>query len=733
MLQVRENSEPNVNAHTSLLVTGGAPSPMASTSQVVVDAEGNGSISLEVPSIDHHEVKKRTKATVDPNKVDIAKPLRILKKPREIKLKISIIFLFCLIVASTTCILVLYVEEPLHYKVGNAMFYAVSREFDVHLNGANITRGLIGMNLPDMLPSSCDPFDSQNLCLEYPDIARLLIHVEQLSGMDCYNLTWEALSHDLVHRDCYSFENIHWYGGGVSANQQWPLEKMNQSRAPFVSGHKTNSFGPVVERFWLASHGVGIRVNDESPLFVSINEDDQKLCFEATYHDSPFPNPKEELPKLQYTLCAAVDMPSVHQKMMDKFSKKLRAVPQQALSKSPMWSVPACSRKSTFNETTLLQFASAIRDSKLGANSLEIQCDYTTSEGDVAFDAERFSNIATTISRIRDFGMDVAVGITLFMNTDSKAFQEGLRNQYLVEDPRSQVPGLTKWKDGVAGLLDVTSSNATSWFLSQLKTLQNTSGVSFFTFDYGQVSYLPVEFQTMEDLRNPCTFTQRYVELADKTNGPVIMRSAFQSQDIPFIVQTIPKTSVWGYENGLKSLIPTVLTLSILGYPFTMPDLEVRGQHYDPSCFVDCLPDKEFLLRWLGVIAFFPAMKINVPIWEYDQETVNIADQFIKFHQETIAPLVVKVATESGNTTATVIRPLWWTASSDPVAQSMDSEFLIGNDMLVAPVLDLGLVKRQVYLPEGKWVDQLHGTTVNGGAWVECEASLNQVPYFTRA
>ncbi|XP_022106979.1 uncharacterized protein LOC110988061 [Acanthaster planci] len=717
-------------AHENSTENASASTP--STSQVVVDTEGNGSISLEVPQIDHSDIKKRTSSTVDPDKVDIAKPIRILKRPREIKLKITVVLLFCLIIASTTCILVFYVEEPLHYKVGDAVFYAVSREFDVHFNGANITRGLIGRNLPDMLPSSCDPFDSRNLCLEYTDIAKLLIHWEQLSGVDCYNLTWEAFSHDLVHRDCYSFENIHWYGGSVSANQQWPLEKMNLSRAPFVSGHKASSFGPVVERFWIASHGVGIMVNDESPLFVSINEDGQKLCFESTYHDSPFPNPNEELPKLQYTLCAAVDMPSVHQKMTNKFSKKPHALPHQALSKSPMWSVPACYRENAFNETMLLEFATAIYNSSLGAKSLEIPCDYMTSEGDLAFDAMRFPSIATTLAQIQEFGLDVGARVTLFMSTNSEAFLEGLQHQYLVEDPRSQVPGLTKWKEGVAGLLDVTSTNATAWFRSRLKSLQSMSGVGFFTFDYGQVSYLPVEFQTVEDLRNPCTFTERYVELANETNSPVIVRSAFQSQDIPVIMQTIPKTSVWGYENGLKSVIPTALTLSILGYPFIMPDLEVRGLHYDPSCSRECLPSKEFLLRWLGIISFLPAMKINIPIWEYDQETVSTTDKFIKFHQETIAPLVLQVAMEAGNTTAAVIRPLWWIASTDPVAQSIDSEFLIGNDMLVAPVLDPGLLKRQVYLPEGKWADQLHGTTLDGGAWVEVDALLDQVPYFTR-
>ncbi|XP_071794923.1 myogenesis-regulating glycosidase-like isoform X2 [Asterias amurensis] len=707
--------------------------PAAASSQVVVDAEGNGTITVEVPNVDHSEVQRKMDSDDGPAKIDIARPIKLLKTPRELKLKICIILLFFLIIAATTCILVLYVEEPLHYKRGSAALYTGSREFVVHVSGANITRGLIGRNLPDMLPFSCDPFDTKNLCLEYMDIARLLIHWEEYTEMDCYTLSWEAFSHDLVHRDCYTLENIHWYGGGVAANQQWPLEKMNQSREPFISGDETSSFGPIVERYWLSSHGVGIRVSNESPLFISVNEESQQLCFESTYIDSPFPNPEKKQPKLEYTLCAAPNMRLVHEKMLDKFGKKVKTVPTEVLEQGPMWSTPNCFTGDSFNGATIVKFVNDLHKSHLAASSLEIECGYARTDGDLEFDEDRFSNISDSIATIQELGYQVALRVNPFMNIDSKAFHEALLKGFLVEDPRAEVPGLIQWKRGVAGLLDTTNHNATSWFLQRLQGLQDTTGINFFTFNNGEVSYLPVEFKTAEVLTNPCTYTQRYVELANQTQGPFFMRSVFQSQDIPVIVFTIPKAPIWGYENGLKTLIPTALTLGILGYPFIMPDLAVTGQHYNSACTESCLPDKEFLIRWLGMMAFFPAMRINVPIWEYDPGTQRIAHSLILFHQKTISHLVVSVAMETKNTGAPIIRPLWWIAPSDEIAQSIDSEFLIGNDMLVAPVLDQGETRRQVYLPEGKWKDQLHpGPSIEGGAWVEVEAMLEQVPYFTK-
>ena len=85
MMRVRENFEPLANVHSSLLVTESvqpAP-PAAASSQVVVDAEGNGTITVEVPNVDHSEVKRKMDSDVGPAKIDIARPIKLLKTPPD--------------------------------------------------------------------------------------------------------------------------------------------------------------------------------------------------------------------------------------------------------------------------------------------------------------------------------------------------------------------------------------------------------------------------------------------------------------------------------------------------------------------------------------------------------------------------------------------------------------------------------------------------------------------------
>lgn len=64
----------------------------------------------------------------------------------------------------------------------------------------------------------------------------------------------------------------------------------------------------------------------------------------------------------------------------------------------------------------------------------------------------------------------------------------------------------------------------------------------------------------------------------------------------------------------------------------------------------------------------------------------------------------------------------------------MLSEFLLGEDILVAPVLEEGKISRDIYLPRGKWVDQNYNVVYTGPIWItNYSANLTVLPYFIRS
>jgi alpha-glucosidase (family GH31 glycosyl hydrolase) len=92
---------------------------------------------------------------------------------------------------------------------------------------------------------------------------------------------------------------------------------------------------------------------------------------------------------------------------------------------------------------------------------------------------------------------------------------------------------------------------------------------------------------------------------------------------------------------------------------------------------------------------------------------------------------------ECRNSTVTgdpIIRPLWWLDPEDPNSQTVSDQFLVGDDLLVAPVVQQGATSRNVVIPSGSWEDQLRGGLIQGPTVLEDYAvQLEELAYFVRA
>ena len=100
---------------------------------------------------------------------------------------------------------------------------------------------------------------------------------------------------------------------------------------------------------------------------------------------------------------------------------------------------------------------------------------------------------------------------------------------------------------------------------------------------------------------------------------------------------------------------------------------------------------------------------------------------------EKYADLFISCARESTRSGAPIIRPLWWVDPDNETSQTIDSEFLVGDDLLVAPVIQPGVTKRAVYLPPGRWRCENQGTVLEGGKWYQdYRANIDELPHFSR-
>lgn len=211
------------------------------------------------------------------------------------------------------------------------------------------------------------------------------------------------------------------------------------------------------------------------------------------------------------------------------------------------------------------------------------------------------------------------------------------------------------------------------------------------------------------------------------------VRTAWNTQRLPVFLRLMDRMSNWDRQAGLLSVIPSILTLGVIGYPFLLPDMIGGNAYAEMVTFAGgAYPDRELYLRWLELSTFLPAIQFSIAPWIYDDEVMAITKKFLKIREQYIAK-IIELGEESVITGSPIIRPLWWIAPLDEQALITDDQFLLGDDVLVAPVVIKGARKRDIYIPEGQWNDKLKGGDVQGPVLLkDYSVGLDELAFFEK-
>lgn len=142
-------------------------------------------------------------------------------------------------------------------------------------------------------------------------------------------------------------------------------------------------------------------------------------------------------------------------------------------------------------------------------------------------------------------------------------------------------------------------------------------------------------------------------------------------------------------------------------------------------------------MRWVELGAFTPIMRTHEGAnkddnwsWEKDQETTDHFRRFALVHQALAADFQA-LAQEASGTSAPILRHLMLVFPNDAQSRTVDDQFMIGEQLLVAPVVEEGATTRQVYLPPGSWFHVWTGEEHAGGTTVTVEAPIGSPPVFS--
>ena len=352
----------------------------------------------------------------------------------------------------------------------------------------------------------------------------------------------------------------------------------------------------------------------------------------------------------------------------------------------------------------------------LPLSAVHLDIDYMRGYRVFTVDAERFPDLARLSADLLDRGTRLVTIVDPGVKVDESypLYVEGLRHERYVRNADGTPHRGVVWP-GPAVFPDFTDPETRSWWAEQYHTLLD-AGVAGVWHDMNE----PTSIGVGGDQTLPRTARHvaegRFGEHRECHNVYGLLMDAAGATALaqarphrrPFVLSRAGWAGVqrWAWNwtgdaatswESMRQQVPTLVGLGLSGVAFCGPD--VGGFSGTPSA--------ELYLRWLELSVLLPLCRthsvVSVPgrePWRFPEPYRSAIGELIRFRYR-ILPYLYSLAAEAASTGWPLVRPPRW-PSADPTGTA--DTFLLGDALLVAPVVVPGAVERDVDLPPGGWL-----------------------------
>ncbi|MDK2823903.1 MAG: sulfoquinovosidase [Clostridia bacterium] len=355
------------------------------------------------------------------------------------------------------------------------------------------------------------------------------------------------------------------------------------------------------------------------------------------------------------------------------------------------------------------------------------------------YSQEMYPNLPETIKELNKKGIKYLGYINTFLATDGELFKEASEKGYLVKNEKGEdYLGITEMD---AGVLDLTNPGTVGWIKNIIKENMIGIGLSGWMCDFGE--YLPTDAvlysgESAEAFHNKypaewARVNREAVEEAGKVNEVTFFTRAGYTgtSRYSFIMWAGDQTVNWGLDDGLASVIPAALSLGMTGFGLSHSDI---GGY---TSLFGIVRTKELFMRWAELAAFTPIMRThegNRPdeCWQFDSDEETLLHFAKMSHIYThLKPYLKAIVKENAEEGIPCMRMPYIHYEKDKNLLNLKYQYLLGRDLMVAPVFEEGKTTQKVYLPDDQWVNVWTGEEYGQGTY-EVDAPLGKIPVFYR-
>jgi alpha-glucosidase len=421
----------------------------------------------------------------------------------------------------------------------------------------------------------------------------------------------------------------------------------------------------------------------------------------------------------------------------------------------PMWALGnQQSRWSYYPDTMVEEVAREYRQHDLPLDVIHLDIDYMRGYRVFTFDPQRFPNPKALSEKLARQGIKLVTIVDPGVKHDPPGssgdtryfvFEQGFEKNYFQHRSNGQLFVPRVWP-GESVFVDYTLPGARRWW-GDLHRVYTDNGIAGIWNDMNE----PADFvdQTGKNqldvvsddngertthAKNRNVFALLMAQatyeglerLRPNARPYVITRAGFAGIQRWATMWTGDTNSTW---EALALNIPMFTTLGLSGEPFVGSDIGGfigRG-------------NGELLVRSYQVGFLAPFCRNHKVIDGYDQEPwrfgkyyEDIIRKYLKLRYE-LLPFLYTTLEEAHRTGVPLFRPLLLNYQDDANTYNIDDQFMIGEDLLVAPIMKPDLTRRLVYLPRGTWYDYWTDKKHSGGTILYVDAPLDTVPLFVRA
>ncbi|MDR0561964.1 MAG: alpha-xylosidase [Spirochaetaceae bacterium] len=385
----------------------------------------------------------------------------------------------------------------------------------------------------------------------------------------------------------------------------------------------------------------------------------------------------------------------------------------------------------SYDEQTVMSFIDGMIERDIPLKVFHFDCFWMKGFHwtDFCWDENTFPDPAAMLKRIRAKGLKVSVWINPYIAQRSRLFEEGRQKGYFLRKKDGSVHQTDLWQSGMA-IVDFTNPGARAWYTEKLGEVLDI-GVDYVKTDFGERIPADAVYHNGAD---PVLMHNYFTYLYNKTVFNFLDQKKGKGKSCLFARSATAGSQKfpvhWGgdCESSFEAMAETLrggLSFTLSGFSYWSHD--IGGFEGDP--------DPALFKRWLqfGLLSSHSRLhgsnSYRVP-WNIDEESVEVCRVFARLKQS-LLPYLQNCGREAHEKGIPIMRAMLLEFPDDPVCPFLDRQYMLGPDILVAPVFSAdGEV--EYYLPPGSWSHLLNERIETGGKWLKEKYDFLSLPLWTR-